>query len=515
MTTGTETSGRRDVPRLPALGDSTVDGLTVEQRLAAGVNQSKIFIEAGPGTGKTTVSAYRYAVQRFLAPPGDERAVVAVSFTRAATWSLRRRVQRLWGPAALTWPHRIVTLDTIMYELLHDLLADGFLVWPSGHTTLDVHDSWASFGGAAWNRTTYELRVQAGRVNVSRAFVRKSRSSIPSTVSVPRLLDGTCTHADIRNVLEQALAEPRCVDHVRGRLAASTRLLVIDEVFDANDLDIAVLELAIGAGIAVTMVGDPWQALYVFRGARPELVPELLQRAGVHTMPLTQSFRWKDQQQADLAADLRAGRRVTPTLDITGGIDSRIDVVLALTWKQGWAVGDHVLPLAFQAFKGGHEEAAATLLLNHVTRNVLSENATYLADALTALAILDQDVPRQLAPDLEEVADLLREPGKPAVIAAYDRLVSAIRDVSPRALRAAHPAHTGRLADIGRRLRFAGQLVPALTTHQAKGREWAVVGLRLTDGERAALGAGLSVHEDVHRKLYVACTRARSRTVEV
>jgi DNA helicase-2/ATP-dependent DNA helicase PcrA len=59
------------------------------------------------------------------------------------------------------------------------------------------------------------------------------------------------------------------------------------------------------------------------------------------------------------------------------------------------------------------------------------------------------------------------------------------------------------------------RLVPGLTTHQAKGGEWEVVGVRLADSERAALAGGLSVDDDMHRKLYVACTRARGRTVEV
>ncbi len=79
-----------------------VDALTVEQRIAAATSTTSVFIEAGPGTGKTTVSAHRYGVQRF-APEHrhDPRAIVAVSFTRAATKNLRRRVQRLWGPSAL------------------------------------------------------------------------------------------------------------------------------------------------------------------------------------------------------------------------------------------------------------------------------------------------------------------------------------------------------------------------------------------------------------------------------
>ena len=132
----------------------SIDTLTAQQRHAASTREKNIFIEAGPGTGKTTVSAQRFGVHRFAAAyRHDARAVVAVSFTRSATFNLRRRVQRLWGTEALAWPHRIVTLDTIMSDLLHVLLRAGLVewpdakkLWPDGDVKLDVRDSWASCG---------------------------------------------------------------------------------------------------------------------------------------------------------------------------------------------------------------------------------------------------------------------------------------------------------------------------------------------------------------------------------
>jgi len=82
-------------------------------------------------------------------------------------------------------------------------------------------------------------------------------------------------------------------------------------------------------------------------------------------------------------------------------------------------------------------------------------------------------------------------------------------------LRAPHPAHTGRLALVQLRLACADRFLPGLTVHQAKGREWDAVGIRLTESERTALAGGLALENDSHRKLYVACTRARCTTVEV
>lgn len=174
-----------------------------------------------------------------------------------------------------------------------------------------------------------------------------------------------------------------------------------------------------------------------------------------------------------------------------------------------------MLPLAFRGFKGSYEEAAATLLLNNVTRVIFGLDATYLNDALTALAVSDRDVLRRLEPDFQDVVEILRPGGKPAVNAAYLRLVEVVKTVSSCDLRPLHWRYTDRLALLQKRLAYLGRPVPGLSTHQAKGGEWDGVGVRLTDAERALLVGGLSHEEDTHRKLYVACARARRRTVEV
>lgn len=501
---------------LPRAG--TIEVLTAQQRHAAATNRQNIFIEAGPGTGKTTVSAQRFGVHRFAARyRHDTRAVVAVSFTRAATFNLRRRVQRLWGTEALTWPHRIVTLDTIMSDLLHVLLREGLVewpdtskLWPDWEVNLDIRDSWASCGGTVSTRSIYELGLNGRALTFSEKFAEKYAQRVPAVNIVPHMRQGICTHEDVRAILKLALKRPDCFRRIREVIGKRFRAFVVDEVFDANDLDIAIVEAAVAAGVAVTLVGDPWQALYLFRGATPHVVPDLLVRNGIQTLPLTQSFRWQTEGQAELAADLRSGAGVVLPTD-----PESIDVAIALIWKDLWAMGGTVLPLAYHSFKGGYEEAAATLLLNHVTRSIFDLNATYLGDALTALNIEDRDVPRRLEPELQRVIETLR-PGTPeAVKAAYEQLVDVVGTVSARNLRKPHPAHTKRLAWLQARIAHPGRPVPGLTTHQAKGGEWDRVGVVLGDAERRALAAGLSVTQDTHRKIYVATTRARYRTVEV
>lgn len=52
------------------------------------------------------------------------------------------------------------------------------------------------------------------------------------------------------------------------------------------------------------------------------------------------------------------------------------------------------------------------------------------------------------------------------------------------------------------------QLMPGLTCHQAKSREWDTGGIRLEENDAAVLNKGLVPEDKEHRSLYVALTRA-------
>ncbi|WP_149828436.1 ATP-binding domain-containing protein [Streptomyces tailanensis] len=72
------------------------------------------------------------------------------------------------------------------------------------------------------------------------------------------------------------------------------------------------------------------------------------------------------------------------------------------------------------------------------------------------------------------------------------------------------------LANLRTRLEIAHEgLIPGMTCHQAKGREWDRVGGRLEAADAAALRRGLDPTEESHRALYVALTRARHLSLAV
>ncbi|WP_145824827.1 UvrD-helicase domain-containing protein [Streptomyces sp. T12] len=485
----------------------TADSLTTEQLIAAATPHRRVYIEAAPGSGKTTVAAQRFGVQRFNG--NDQRAVVAVSFTRSATAELRDRVLRHWGRSVLDWPHRVVTLDTIVCELLTHLLHTGHVRWPADHRELTVVDHWRVLLPTRWSDWEPTVVLRTGQV-VAQTVRRASKANRPNADDVRTALsEGYCTHQDARHVFETALDAPGVRDVVRTRFAQTARALIVDEIFDANALDLALVRLAADAGLEVTVVGDPWQALYAFRGARPEEVPALTQEARFVQRDLHTSFRWTSPRQALLAAELRAGLgQILPK-----GPAETADVLIALQWKSLWEAGAHVLPFAYKSTTGNIQEAACTLVLSEVTQRMFGEDATFHADALITLGIT-HDAAQRLRPLLQSIVDDLE--GTTDTAKVWSALNAAVATETDRPLpKRPHATHIARLKNLSTRLRNSSRLVPGLTAHQAKGREWDVVGVRLTDAECAVLRQGLRADSEDHRKLYVALTRARTRTVLV
>ena len=172
-----------------------------------------------------------------------------------------------WGPTALAWPHRIVTVDTLaIYELLEYLLRTEQIKWPNGHEHLQVEDTWRAIAAPVWTSAVAVLRLGGRQVTVVSRQTEEAAWPNPRVFyrSVHR---GICTHDEVRTILAAALAIGDIAEAVVARLKATTRALIVDEVFDANHLDLHVVELAMHAGVEVTIIGDPWQALYGFRGA--------------------------------------------------------------------------------------------------------------------------------------------------------------------------------------------------------------------------------------------------------
>jgi DNA helicase-2/ATP-dependent DNA helicase PcrA len=440
--------------------DPALARLTNEQLVAAAARLPAVFLEAAPGSGKTTVAAQRFGALRFVRrvlPDGtvDDRPVWAVSFTRSATAELRHRVRRSWGPAALTWPHRICTLDTLVYDLLRDLLAGKLLTWPGGHVELDVKDSWKALVRHGFATRDWGADVDAnGIVGVRVVKAHDRRRPVPEPIPMrAELAAGRCTHDDVRRILTRSLRRAEVQQRVQQRLAATIGALIVDEIYDANGLDLAIIRAVADAGASVTVIGDPWQALYGFRGATPDKVPDLIAATGMITLPLSRSFRWRKPAQRIMAEQLRRGEGVTlPSVKKM----TDVDVVLAREWNQLWDADTHILPLAFGSTTGNVDEAATTLLLHAAARNLLRLDAVFRADALATLGITDPGSLDRLMPGIGDLLSALKLAStRAAVKEVRHALVAHVRTESPRSFPNVHHSHLARLESLRDRLHAA------------------------------------------------------------
>ncbi|WOZ03396.1 ATP-binding domain-containing protein [Streptomyces violaceoruber] len=148
-----------------------------------------------------------------------------------------------------------------------------------------------------------------------------------------------------------------------------------------------------------------------------------------------------------------------------------------------------------------------------MTERSLGIQAVFLNDALITLGITNRDVLEQLRPHLHHTLEALA--GTDSVRSVWRDFVNVLITELPVKSLITH----GRVPLSGlQSLRARSQvrhdrLVPGLTCHQAKGREWDAVGVRLEESDVAALHTGLVLQVEEHRSLYVALTRARHLTV--
>lgn len=484
--------------------------LTDTQVLAAAATDRLVHVISAPGSGKTTIAAERYGYLRYQV--GDLRGVLGLTFNRAAVAELRQRIYVRWGTNCIRPPHRVVTFDHLHVDLLTHLLSERKLMWPEGITTLDVRDDYRGLKGFHFLRDGGYKRFATLDSNLfvvsGSQMAQTPCMGIGSKIDHQEVLkSGTVSHEDVRSILRTAMQATEIQQVTTAWLFANYRAAIIDEVYDADDLDLNIAYLAAEAGLSVTIIGDPWQTLYKWRGAKPEVVNTLLDSTSDQFTAYEQpnSFRFVGEQMPRLAASLRAGAGV----NLPHTASSDIDVALARNWTHLWTVGDNILPLAFRTVNNA-TDAAMNLLLDVVTRARLGttsygrdgaimklklDREEFLAKQDQALMPIVQSL--RAGKDEAQVLDDLRETIKRLGV----RKPSRLSDDEEAKVRT-------QLTRLAARLRRT-KLIPGLTVFQAKGREWERVGVVLSSTQRATLASGLRALEEEHCIIYVAVTRAK------
>ena len=264
---GTEQSGtEQSGPELSDHAPSVLDGLDPDQRAAAAVAAGPLVILAGPGTGKTRTLVH--AVAHRVAERGvPAAACLAVTFTRRAADELTERLAGLLGPAAAqVTATTFHGLGLLVIREQHIRLARGPAVQVADEAVR------AELLAEALGDTTVTARAAAerrlGELKRLRALGEPVRGD--ELAGVLARYDAALREHDLVDLddllalpLALLTAEPELAQRYRHRF----RHVWVDEYQDVDESQYRLLRLLCPPDGNLTVIGDPDQAIYSFRGA--------------------------------------------------------------------------------------------------------------------------------------------------------------------------------------------------------------------------------------------------------
>lgn len=285
--------------------EQTLTDLNEEQVRAVTLPGGPLAICAGAGTGKTrTVTAriaYRVAAGEFPA-----QSVLAVTHSTRAAGSMRDALRRfpiadLEHVATRTIHAAALNQLRFFWQQL-DLPGDGPVVCSDqGKTVRDIAAALrlslnpgqvaSVLGEIAWAKTTllapesYANTARHRRAPVPPERVAEIYARYEASLRTRNLLD----HTDLLTRATALIQEHESVAQTVRRRA---RFLVVDEYQDTDPAQQQLLEAWLGDGEDITVVGDPRQAIYAFKGSDPELLATFPQRhPAAAVVELTRNYR--------------------------------------------------------------------------------------------------------------------------------------------------------------------------------------------------------------------------------
>jgi len=286
------------------------DFLTDEQRAIITAGYEHSVITAVAGSGKTSTLAWRI---RYLLQQGhDPSRILVLMFNRSARVDFERKLQDTCHQSGLALPE-IRTYHAMGLRLYKRFVREGYL---PGFSEKILTEQEISF--QAWlltRRLAPEDLADEIRRN-KKDFVEAATGFIDlvkTTLSPPEIVFEELGYSekhhyliDLFHSFEQwrkgqsrisfadMLYEPVMAIHqnqpLQRLVGNKMDLILVDEYQDTNEIQHLLLRYVAGDRARVTVVGDPDQTIYEFRGAKPEFI--LKRFSDEYESPLEQTLSY-------------------------------------------------------------------------------------------------------------------------------------------------------------------------------------------------------------------------------
>lgn len=259
------------------------EGLNDRQREAVAATEGRIRVVAGAGSGKTRVLAHRFAyiVDEIGVNPAN---ILCMTFTNKAAQEMRTRISRLVG--STTTNDLICTIHGFCVKLLRrDIYRIGY---PKSFGIIDEEDS-KSLAKQAMEANGLDRAKDTVRLFLERVDIFKSTNDYISTFLIPDAsglgdvsvelkpivdyinLQRQYYVLDFQDIINFALYLLERFEEVRDYWQTTLNYVQVDEVQDCNSADWRLINILTEKSGNLFIVGDPDQAIYEWRGARPNM----------------------------------------------------------------------------------------------------------------------------------------------------------------------------------------------------------------------------------------------------
>lgn len=250
-------------------------------------SRGKIILNACPGSGKTSAIAYKLTTltQECEITFGNFAGIACLSFTNVAKSEIATKYYSI-SNVQLSYPHEVLTLDSFInryitlpfYYLLEksskrptimdsvfflDTMNLGYFASKSKIPINKIYRpsklKLEMDGSISWDGHSPDQN----KVDLS-TFNRYAR-----TFKEWQLDNGYLDNDDSTFIAHKLL---KSYPQIAKTLIKRFPYIIIDEAQDTSEIQYAIFDLLIDAGLSnIEFVGDPYQSLYEFREARPDL----------------------------------------------------------------------------------------------------------------------------------------------------------------------------------------------------------------------------------------------------
>lgn len=245
--------------------------------------RGKIILNACPGSGKTTTIAYKLIqlIKECHIDFGEFAGIICLSFTNVAKDEVNEKYKEFTGKL-LSFPNEASTIDSFIYSyitkpFIHlidpsfkkvQIIDDSIIIddiLKSNYQLIRSHAKYLF----RFNPSTIDYKIDGTTFSTRGGDGTQAFNNYCNAVKTQQLSLGLLKSSDSEYYALQILNNfPRIGEWLIKRFP----FIMIDEAQDTSEIQHAIFDNLIKLGLKnIEFVGDPYQSLYEFRDARPDL----------------------------------------------------------------------------------------------------------------------------------------------------------------------------------------------------------------------------------------------------